>query len=149
MKNWKYGWWTLSSVVALWSNFLLFRESARAQPMIFLLVVSGFEVRSLYDHGLIRKRWERDLTLIYGARNQDEGFITWKFILLNVWQKQQQLHLHSSIIWWNQRHLVGRGLEAMFISQAKEHFNGKFSGYKAYNVWPLPNQWLMLVITTR
>lgn len=110
------------------------RESA-PEPMIFLAGGSGLSSPKSMIMDLFERNETRDITLIYGARNQDELYYHELFKELasehNNFTYVPALSDEPETSGW-------QGARGFVHEVAKDHFNGKFSGHKAYMCGPPP-----------
>lgn len=110
------------------------RESA-PEPMIFLAGGSGLSSPKSMIMDLFERDEKRDITLIYGARNQDELYYHELFTEMSV---EHSNFTYIPALSDEPESSGWQGARGFVHVAAKEHFNGKFSGHKAYMCGPPP-----------
>lgn len=110
------------------------RESL-PEPMIFLAGGSGLSSPKSMILELLQKGESRDITLIYGARNQQELYYRDLFEELSAdhdnFTYVPALSDEPDDSDWS-------GIRGFVHEAAQQHFNGQFSGHKAYLCGPPP-----------
>ncbi|MCB1755198.1 MAG: 2Fe-2S iron-sulfur cluster binding domain-containing protein [Gammaproteobacteria bacterium] len=110
------------------------RESA-PEPMIFLAGGSGLSSPKSMVLDLFERGETREVTLIYGARNQNELYYAELFREL----EREHANFHYLPVLSEEPEDSGwEGSRGFVHEAAKTHFNGMFAGHKAYLCGPPP-----------
>ena len=110
-----------------------FVRSSAPEPMIFLAGGSGLSSPKSMIMDLFEKGETRPITLIYGARNQEELYYR------ELFEELADEHDNFTFIPTLSEEPDGsdwQGARGFVHETLKEHFNGKFSGHKAYMCGP-------------
>lgn len=110
------------------------RESA-PEPMLFLAGGSGLSSPKSMILDLLDKGETRDITFIYGARNQAELYYRELFESLAA---KHANFTYLPALSEEPEDSDWQGLRGFVHEAAKTHFDGKFSGHKAYMCGPPP-----------
>jgi len=110
------------------------RESA-AMPMIFLAGGSGLSSPKSMIMDLLEKGETQPITLIYGARNQQELYYR---DLFEEMAKEHENLTFLPTLNEEPEDSGWQGLRGFVHEAAKEHFDGLFAGHKAYMCGPPP-----------
>jgi phenol hydroxylase P5 protein len=110
------------------------RESA-PEPMLFLAGGSGLSSPKSMILDLLDKGETRDITFIYGARNQAELYYRELFEALAA---KHANFTYLPALSEEPEDSDWQGLRGFVHEAAKAHFDGKFSGHKAYMCGPPP-----------
>ncbi|MGB5599402.1 MAG: phenol hydroxylase, partial [Thiothrix litoralis] len=110
------------------------RESA-PEPMLFLAGGSGLSSPKSMILDLFEKGEQREITLIYGARNQQELYD--RELFEDLAAKHTNFHYLPALS-EEPDDSEWQGLRGFVHEAAKAHFDGKFSGHKAYMCGPPP-----------
>lgn len=110
------------------------RESA-PEPMLFLAGGSGLSSPKSMILDLFEKGEQREITLIYGARNQQELYD--RELFEDLAEKHSNFHYLPALS-EEPDDSEWQGLRGFVHEAAKAHFDGKFSGHKAYMCGPPP-----------
>jgi len=110
------------------------RESA-PEPMLFLAGGSGLSSPKSMILDLLDKGETRDVTFIYGARNQAELYYRELFEALAA---KHANFTYLPALSEEPEDSDWQGLRGFVHEAAKAHFDGKFSGHKAYMCGPPP-----------
>lgn len=110
------------------------RESA-PEPMIFLAGGSGLSSPKSMVLDLFEQGENRPVTLIYGARNQGELYYRELFEELAT---EHDNFTYLPVVNEEPEDSDWQGLRGFVHEAAQEHFDGKFSGHKAYMCGPPP-----------
>jgi phenol hydroxylase P5 protein len=108
------------------------RESA-AMPMIFLAGGSGLSSPKSMIMDLFEKGESQPITLIYGARNEQELYYK---DLFEGMVKEHDNFTFVPVLSDEPADSNWQGLRGFVHEAAKEHFDGKFEGHKAYMCGP-------------
>jgi phenol hydroxylase P5 protein len=108
------------------------RESA-AMPMIFLAGGSGLSSPKSMIMDLFEKGESQPITLIYGARNEQELYYK---DLFEEMAKEHDNFTFVPVLSDEPDDSNWQGLRGFVHEAAKEHFDGKFEGHKAYMCGP-------------
>jgi phenol hydroxylase P5 protein len=104
-------------------------------PMLFLAGGSGLSCMKSIILDLFERGETRSITLIYGARNQDELYYR------ELFEQLADEHVNFTFIPALSDEPEGsswQGMRGLVPEAANEHYNGKFAGNKAYMCGPLP-----------
>jgi phenol hydroxylase P5 protein len=110
------------------------RDSA-SEPMIFLAGGSGLSSPKSMILDLFEKNESRDITFIYGARNEQELYYR------ELFEELASEHTNFTYLPALSAEPEGSdwaGLRGFVHEAAQEHFSGQFSGHKAYMCGPPP-----------
>ena len=110
------------------------RESA-PEPMIFLAGGSGLSSPKSMIMDLFEKHETRPVTLVYGARNQQELYYR---DLFQEIAKEHNNFTYIPVLSNEQADSDWQGLRGYVHEAAKRHFGGMFAGHKAYMCGPPP-----------
>ena len=110
------------------------RESA-PEPMIFLAGGSGLSSPKSMIMDLFEKHETRPVTLVYGARNQQELYYR---DLFQEIAKEHNNFTYIPVLSNEQADSDWQGLRGYVHEAAKQHFGGMFAGHKAYMCGPPP-----------
>ncbi len=110
------------------------RESA-PEPMIFLAGGSGLSSPKSMILDLFEKGETRQITFIYGARNQAELYYRELFEELAA---EHANFTYVPVLSDEPADSAWQGMRGYVHEAAKAHFNGKFAGHKAYMCGPPP-----------
>ncbi len=110
------------------------RESAQ-EPMIFLAGGSGLSSPKSMILDLFEKGETRPITFIYGARNQAELYYRELFEELAA---EHPNFTYVPVLSDEPADSNWQGLRGYVHEAAKQHFDGKFNGHKAYMCGPPP-----------
>ncbi len=110
------------------------RESA-PEPLIFLAGGSGLSSPKSMILDLIEKGDNRPMTLIYGARNQDEIYYRGLFEELD---REHDFFTYIPVLSAEHEGSDWQGYRGFVNDVANKVFDGKFEGHKAYMCGPPP-----------
>ncbi len=112
-----------------------FVRSSAPEPMIFLAGGSGLSSPKSMILDLFEKGEKRSITFIYGARNQSELYYRELFEEL---AKEHENFTYVPALSDEPEDSGWQGARGFVHEVAKQHFEGKFSGHKAYMCGPPP-----------
>ena len=112
-----------------------FVRKSKPEPMIFLAGGSGLSSPKSMILDLLEHKDERPITLVYGARNENQLYYR------ELFEELQKDHKHFTYIpalSEESNDSNWQGARGFVHEAAIEHFNGKFTGNKAYICGPPP-----------
>jgi phenol hydroxylase P5 protein len=108
-----------------------FVRSSEKEPIIFMAGGSGLSSPRSMILDLLAQGSQQEITLIYGQRNLAELYYDAEFKALA--QQHKNFHYVPAL---SEDATGFDGLKGFVHDAAKEHFNGDFSGHKAYLCGP-------------
>lgn len=110
-----------------------FIRNSAPEPMIFLAGGSGLSSPKSMILDLFEQGESREITLIYGARNQAELY--YRNLFEELAQEHSNFH-YIPVLSEEPEDSSWQGMRGFVHEAANTHFDGKFSGHKAYMCGP-------------